>query len=74
MSPTTRRRDLVSKREYYLAAGAAEYWVIDLARGTVEVFAEPSPAGYRRSFVAGERIRLVAFPDVEMVVADFLES
>jgi Uma2 family endonuclease len=29
LSPTTRRRDLVSKREYYLDAGAGEYWVID---------------------------------------------
>lgn len=29
LSPTTRRRDLVDKREYYLAAGAGEYWVLD---------------------------------------------
>lgn len=29
LSPTTRRRDLVNKREYYLDAGAGEYWVID---------------------------------------------
>ena len=29
LSPTTRRRDLVTKREYYLDAGAGEYWVVD---------------------------------------------
>ena len=29
LSPFTRRRDLVEKREYYLDAGAAEYWVLD---------------------------------------------
>ena len=37
MSPTTRRRDLASKREYYLAAGAAEYWVIDPVARNVRV-------------------------------------
>ena len=29
LSPTTRRRDLADKRDYYLAAGAGEYWVVD---------------------------------------------
>ena len=29
LSPTTRRRDLVNKREYYLDAGTGECWVID---------------------------------------------
>jgi Uma2 family endonuclease len=29
LSPTTRRRDLVAKRDFYLAAGSAEYWIID---------------------------------------------
>src|SRR5690242_13597333 len=32
MSPTTRRRDLVNKREYYLDAGIGEYWVVDEER------------------------------------------
>ncbi len=37
LSPTTRRRDLFSKREYYLDAGAAEYWVLDPERNEVRV-------------------------------------
>jgi Uma2 family endonuclease len=37
LSPTTRRRDLVDKRELYLAVGAAEYWVIDPERRDVRV-------------------------------------
>ena len=37
LSHTTRRRDLGSKRELYLEAGAAEYWVIDPERCDVRV-------------------------------------
>ena len=37
LSPTTRRRDLVNKREYYLDAGAGEYWVIDAERREIRV-------------------------------------
>lgn len=37
ISPTTRRRDLVNKKEYYLAAGAGEYWVLDSERREVHV-------------------------------------
>jgi Uma2 family endonuclease len=36
-SPSTRRRDLASKRELYLSAGAAEYWVIDPVARNVRV-------------------------------------
>ncbi|HKN67731.1 MAG TPA: Uma2 family endonuclease [Gemmatimonadaceae bacterium] len=37
LSPTTRRRDLVAKREYYLDAGVGEYWVIDSERREIHV-------------------------------------
>ena len=37
LSPTTRRRDLFSKREYYLDAGAVEYWVVDDERREIRV-------------------------------------
>jgi Uma2 family endonuclease len=37
LSPTTRRRDLVNKREYYLDAGAGEYWVLDGERQEIRV-------------------------------------
>ena len=37
LSPTTRRRDLVNKREYYLDAGVGEYWVLDGARREIRV-------------------------------------
>ena len=37
LSPTTRRRDLVNKREYYIDAGAGEYWVVDGERREIRV-------------------------------------
>ena len=50
LSPTTRQRDHVNKRDYYLDAGAAEYWVLDgdrreirvIRRGDQDVIARPS--------------------------------
>lgn len=37
LSPFTRRRDLLEKREYYLDAGVAEYWVLDGERREIRV-------------------------------------
>jgi Uma2 family endonuclease len=37
LSLTTRRRDLVSKREYYLDAGVGDYWVLDSERREIRV-------------------------------------
>jgi len=37
LSATTRRRDLVNKREYYLDAGVGEYWVLDGDRREIRV-------------------------------------
>jgi Uma2 family endonuclease len=37
LSPTTRRRDLVNKREYYLDAGVGEYWLVDGERREIRV-------------------------------------
>ena len=37
LSPFTRRRDLLQKREYYLDAGVGEYWVLDGERREIRV-------------------------------------
>ena len=37
LSPFTRRRDLLAKREYYLDAGVGEYWVLDGERHEIRV-------------------------------------
>ena len=43
LSPTTRRRDLVKKREYYLDAGAREYWLLDGERREIRVIRRGEP-------------------------------
>jgi Uma2 family endonuclease len=37
LSRTTRRRDLVNKREYYLDARVGEYWLVDGERREIRV-------------------------------------
>jgi Uma2 family endonuclease len=43
LSPTTRRRDLVNKREYYLDAGAGEYWILDGEQPEIRVIRRAEP-------------------------------
>jgi Uma2 family endonuclease len=66
--------DRVVKGPIYARAGVPEYWLVNLAASTVEVYTQPSDVGYLRriDFSAGDRIRLVAFADVEVAVDDFL--
>jgi Uma2 family endonuclease len=47
VSQTSQRLDRGRKSDLYASAGVAEYWVVDLARRTVEVRREPSTAGYK---------------------------
>jgi Uma2 family endonuclease len=54
----------------YAAAGIAEAWIVNLRDRLVEVFRAPAPAGYREraEYRAGDRIALVALPDVTIEV------
>ena len=42
-SPTTKRRDLVQKREFYIAAGVPEYWIVDAEQRCVRVIRPGTP-------------------------------
>ena len=66
--------DRGEKAQLYAACGVPEYWVVNLVDRVVEVHREPSAAGYRQvvTVLKGERLRLLAFQDVELVVDDFL--
>jgi Uma2 family endonuclease len=46
LSPSTRRRDQTDKRDFYIAVGVSEYWVIDPERQTVRVFTPVSDVTY----------------------------
>lgn len=68
------RRDLGYKAGLYASAGVPEYWVENLVDDTLEVFRDPSEGTYRsrQTFRRGERVSLVAFPDVDVEVQDLL--
>ncbi len=65
-------KDRRVKTRIYATAGVPEYWIVDVSGRTIEVRTEPGEGNYRRVRVArpGESIRLQAFPDVEIAVAD----
>ena len=62
------------KAELYAECGVPEYWVVNLVDRVVEVSRGPRAGGYEHISVyrKGSRLRLLAFPDVEFTVDDFL--
>jgi Uma2 family endonuclease len=68
------RYDRGEKAQLYAACGVPEYWVVNLLDQVVEVHREPAASGYRKvtTVPKGARLQLLAFPDVELAVDDFL--
>ncbi len=75
VAQTSLAKDRGIKARLYAAAGVPEYWVVDLQAKAIEVRTQPTEGGYAQCRAAriGECIRLVAFPDVAIRVADVLE-
>jgi Uma2 family endonuclease len=67
-------KDRLVKAALYAAAAVQEYWIVDLPAGMIEVHTEPVSGRYTRQTPVrlGGAIRLQAFPDVELQVADIL--
>lgn len=68
------RKDRGIKAEIYAEAEVPEYWIVDLVHGAVEVRTAPQDGHYGRTvtYGRGERIALVAFPDLTLATDDFL--
>ena len=68
------KKDRVVKAPLYARSGFAEYWLVDVTAGCVEVYREPGPDGYRVTtrHGAGETIHVAAFSDVAIRVDDVL--
>jgi Uma2 family endonuclease len=68
------RRDRGPKVALYAEAKIPEYWIVNLVDKIVEVHTEIVGGTYARvtPYRSGEQIRLQAFPDTELAVADFL--
>lgn len=48
LSPSTKKRDLVTKRDIYARLGIVEYWVIDTKQKWIDQWWEPSAEGYQK--------------------------
>lgn len=68
------RYDRGEKAELYAERGVPEYWIVNLVERVVEVHREPQDGRYqtRSTHTKGERLRLLAFADVELSIDDFL--
>lgn len=66
------KKDRLVKAPLYAQSGVGEYWLVDVAAGTIEVYRSPSPQGYgaMTEHRAGETIVIVAFADVSVRVDD----
>jgi Uma2 family endonuclease len=62
--------DRTVKGPLYARAGIAEYWIVDLNGERIEVYREPSEAGYRamRFYVRGEHLSPAFAPDMRVEV------
>jgi Uma2 family endonuclease len=66
------RKDRLVKAALYAEANVPEYWIIDLVHDWIDVMTGPAAGGYACSVRCSDRIRLSAFPDVDVRVADLL--
>lgn len=68
------RRDRAIKGPLYAEAGVPEFWLVDVQRGVVEVYAEPAPEGYAamREVGRGESLAPAALPQLLVQVDEFM--
>jgi Uma2 family endonuclease len=66
--------DREQKASLYAESGVPEYWIVNLVDRVVEVRRQPRSGRYEQLSVhpKGERLKLLAFPDVELAIDGFL--
>lgn len=74
VSDSTLKFDRTSKLQVYAEAGIAEYWVVNLVDGVVEVYTDPSEGKYQSTKKAGrgETLQLPGVVGGEVAVSDIL--
>lgn len=72
VADTTLDDDRSFKAEAYAVAGIAEYWIVDVRNGAIEVCRDPSPSGYRSRIICrgSQSCAPAAFPDLTVTVDD----
>jgi Uma2 family endonuclease len=78
VSDSSLKQDRLTKGPMYAAANLAEYWIVNLRDGCVEVRRDPEPRERRYRSVAirrrGETIEPLGLPGVRIAVDDLLPS
>lgn len=75
VSPDDPRRDLVTKRFEYAAAGIAEYWIVNPADGTITVLhLDGERYAEHGRYGRGEAARSAQYPDLIVAVDDALDA
>jgi Uma2 family endonuclease len=74
VADTTLRFDRTKKIPMYARRGIREAWLVDLGAGTLEVYRDPGPDGYRTKTVLGprEEIRPELIDDIVVSVDEIL--
>ena len=72
VADTSLAYDRTTKLRLYARAGIPEYWIVDCAAESVEVYRDPSGESYRDVIRASApaTLRPQAFPDVELMPAE----
>ena len=75
VNPDDPRRDLVTKRFEYAAAGIPEYWIVNPADGTIAVLhLDGERYAEHGSYGRGEIARSAHYPELTVAVADALDA
>ena len=74
VAETSSRYDRRVKMPLYARSGIPECWLVELDQATITVYRDPTPSGYGivQTVRSGEKLRPLAFPDLELAVTDIL--
>ena len=74
VSMSSLRFDRSVKATLYASHGIAEYWIVDIAARSVEVYRDPAPEGYRSVAVLkdGEVLQPNTLPNVSITVSELM--
>jgi Uma2 family endonuclease len=74
VSDTSLAYDRETKGPLYARAGIADYWILNLVDRQLEVFREPTAAGYAdvQVLVPGDAVQPLSFPTISIAVSSLL--
>lgn len=76
VSDSTLYFDRNTKGNAYSLAGIEQYLIVNVENNTIEDYRQPSQDGFqsKQTYKIGDNFRLVAFPEIEIKVADFFQN